>query len=88
MADRYDIKITLMSQLKKCPNGHKVGDQFIVGRTTPGGMCMGAFGALLPFITALRYGGDFPWEKEKGSATLCCPDPEVVNTFKLERIEP
>ena len=31
MAKRYDIKITLMSQLKECPAGHKVGDEFVVG---------------------------------------------------------
>ena len=87
MARYYDVKITLVSQLKKCPAGHKVGDVFYVRGRTPEGMCMGAFGSLFPFISGLRFGGSFPWEKEEGAGTFCCPDPEVVNTFRLERIE-
>ena len=82
----YDIKITLVSQLKKCPAGHKVGDEFFVRRKTPGGMCMGAFCSLVPYITTLRFGGSFFWEKNEGEGTFCCPDPKVVNTFHLQRI--
>ena len=59
MAKRYDVKITLKSQLRKCPAGHCVGDEFLVGRHTPAGMCLGAFNSLLPFITTLRFGGSF-----------------------------
>ena len=88
MAKRYDIKITLISQLRKCPNGHKVGDEFVVGKYTPGGLCMGAFASLLPYITTLRFGGSFPWEKSPDGGTFCCPDPKVVNVFRLERIAP
>ncbi|MBD3404160.1 TIGR04076 family protein [candidate division GN15 bacterium] len=88
MARRYDIKITLISQLKKCPAGHKVGDTWTVGRYTPEGMCLGAFSSLLPYITTLRYGGSFPWEKDPDKATFCCPDAEVVNAFRLERVRP
>ena len=88
MNKRYDIKITLLSQIGKCPAGHKVGDQFIVGGHTPGGICMGAFGSLLPFIMTLRFGGSFPWESNPDEGTFCCPDPEVVNVFRLERIKP
>ena len=32
MARRYDVHMTLVSQRKKCPNGHKVGDQWLIGR--------------------------------------------------------
>jgi uncharacterized repeat protein (TIGR04076 family) len=88
MAKRYDVKITLISQLKKCPAGHRVGDEFLVSGYTPGGMCMGAFGSLMQFITTLRYGGSFPWEKDPHSVTFCCPDPKVVNVFRLERVLP
>jgi len=87
MAKRYNVKIKLVSQLKKCPAGHQVGDEFVVGRHTPGGICMGAFGSLMPFITALRFGGSFPWEKNPDEGTFCCPDPKVVNVFHLERID-
>ena len=86
MARRYDVRVTLLSQIKKCPNGHQVGDQWLIGRKTPAGMCLGAFNSLLPYVTTLRFGGSFPWEAEEGKGTFCCPDPEVVNTFRLERI--
>jgi len=85
MAKRFDVRITLVSQLKKCPNGHRAGDEFVVGSKTPAGLCMGAFASLLPFITTLRFGGAFPWEKTVGEGTFCCPDPEVVNVFHLKR---
>jgi uncharacterized repeat protein (TIGR04076 family) len=88
MTKRYDIKLTLVSQLKRCPAGHKVGDEFIVGRYTPAGICLGAFHSLLPYITTMKYGGSFPWEKNPDVATFCCPDPKIVNVFRLERIRP
>ena len=62
MADRYDVRITLVSQKKACPAGHRIGDEFLVQGTTPEGICMGAFSSLLPYITTLRFGGSFPWE--------------------------
>lgn len=83
----YDVRLTLESQIAKCPNGHQVGDEFIVGRKTPGGLCMGAFASLLPYISALRFGGSFHWEKQEGVGTFCCPDPKVINVFRLERVE-
>jgi uncharacterized repeat protein (TIGR04076 family) len=85
MARRYPIRITLVSQLKNCPNGHKVGDHWVIDRKTPAGVCLSAFHALMPYVTTLRFGGDFPWEKD-GEAKVCCPDPEVVNVFHLERV--
>jgi uncharacterized repeat protein (TIGR04076 family) len=49
-------------------------------------MCLSAFNSLAPFLMALRFGGNFPWEPE-GVAIVCCPDPLVVNTFRLERLD-
>jgi uncharacterized repeat protein (TIGR04076 family) len=82
----HDVEITLVSQIATCPNGHKVGDRWRVERLTPGGICMGAFSSLLPYITTLRCGGSFPWEKEEGEGSFCCPDPNVVNVFHLKRV--
>jgi uncharacterized repeat protein (TIGR04076 family) len=48
---------------------------------------MGAFASLLPYVTTLRFGGSFPWERNADEATFCCPDPEVCNVFLLEREE-
>jgi uncharacterized repeat protein (TIGR04076 family) len=80
------VRITLVSQQAKCPNGHRVGDQWLVERKTPAGMCLSAFNSLAPFLMTLRFDGDFPWE-ERGEATVCCPDAQVVNCFRLERVE-
>ena len=84
MARRYDIRITLTSQLKKCPAGHKVGDEFVVGRHIPGGMCMGAFNALIPFIMTLRFGGSFPWEKDPDSGHLGCHIEAIIEPDFVE----
>jgi uncharacterized repeat protein (TIGR04076 family) len=86
MSRRHAVRITLVSQLKKCPNGHEVGDQWLIQRKTPAGMCLGAWNSLAPFITTLRFGGNFPWEKD-GEGTFCCPDPKVTNVFRLERVD-
>jgi uncharacterized repeat protein (TIGR04076 family) len=88
MAKRWDVRVTLVSQRKRCPNGHKVGDELVVGRLTPAGLCMGAFASMLPYITTLRFGGSFPWEKTEGQGSFCCPDAEVCNVFRLERVAP
>ncbi len=70
-----------------CGSGiHETGQVFVVRRTTPGGLCMGAWNAIAPYLTALRYGANFPWEKEAGLITVGCPDPEGI-TIELRRIE-
>lgn len=79
----YDVEIELVSQRKKCHRDHRKGDRWVVGGTTSGGICMGAFSSLLPYITALRFGGSFPWEETAGEGTFCCPDSEMVTTSAL-----
>ncbi len=87
MASRRAVRITLQSQLRNCPNGHAVGDTWLVEGKTPAGMCLSAFQSRAPFLMHLRFGGDFPWE-EAGEATVCCPDPQVANVFRIERVGP
>ena len=65
---------------------HRVGQVFTVRGTTPEGMCLGAWNAVAPYLTALGYGGNFPWEKEEGVATIHCPDPNGI-TLELRRME-
>jgi len=63
---------------------HHVGQVITVERTTPDGMCIGAWNAIAPYLTALRHGANFPWEKEEGVATIHCPDPKGI-TLELRR---
>ena len=81
------MKVRIIVEAGKCQgNVHQVGQEIDVENTTPGGMCLGAWNAIAPYLTALRYGGNFPWEKEKGVATIHCPDPKGI-TLELRRIE-
>ncbi len=78
MSEGYKFpKITLeiISQKGTCAFGHKAGQQFDVSRATPEGLCPGAYHSAYPAIFALLVGGQPPWEKEKGTAHIACPDP-------------
>jgi uncharacterized repeat protein (TIGR04076 family) len=74
----------VISQKGTCAAGHKVGDEFIIGESTPVGMCSWAFYALFPFVAVLQFGGSFPWE-EAGKTTVVCPDPTSPVVFELRR---
>lgn len=63
-----------------------MGDCWITDGASPAGMCLGALGSLVPAITALRFGGNFPWMREQGAGVFACPDHAVQNVFKVERI--
>jgi uncharacterized repeat protein (TIGR04076 family) len=70
----------------KCPGGHEVGHVFLVGWTIPEGMGLSAWNAIAPSVFTLLCGGNFPWEKERGVATLHCPDPHGIS-FELRYVE-
>ena len=70
-----------------CQGGvHEVGQVFTVERTTPAGMCLGAWNAIAPYVVALCCGGNFPWEEERGVATIHCPDPKGI-MVELRRVD-
>ncbi len=80
------IKITVESVKGECPTGNKVGNTFIVENTTPAGMCLGAFSALLPAIMVMKNGGSFPWERNPDVAHVGCSDPINQVVYRIERI--
>jgi uncharacterized repeat protein (TIGR04076 family) len=49
---------------------------------------MGALNTLIPAISTLRFGGNFPWMNTQGDGFFACPDHAVQNVFKVERISP
>ena len=49
-------------------------------------MCLGAWNSIAPYVTTLLCDGNFPWEKEKGVATISCPDPEGIS-LELRRVD-
>jgi len=62
-----------------------VGDEFEIGECTPPGMCSWAFYTIFPFAQVLKFGGSFPWEKDKDGTTVACPDPDNPVVFDLVR---
>jgi len=85
---KFKIKVRVKKILEggTCPLGLKPGDEFVFEHLPPQDFCHWAFHVILPFATALRFGGNIPWEKEEGKATLCCPDAQNPVVFELERI--
>ena len=88
MANRYQIKVKVISQKGTCANGHRIGDTFVVSRTTPEGICLSAFGAFYPALRTLMFGGAFPWSENPDIVTAACPDAVNPVVFELQRIRP
>ena len=87
MAERYDIKVRVISQKGTCAIGHQVGDEFTISQTTPDGICLSAFNACYPALRTLMFGGAFPWAEDPDTAIIACPDAANPVVFKLRRIK-
>ena len=37
-----------------------------------------------PYIDILRYGGSIPPCRSTDSIAFCCPDPDVINVFRID----
>ncbi len=62
-----------------------VGETFVIGPRTPGGMCARAYAAVYPPALAMRFSEKIAWEKDDGTLDLLCPDQDVV--YRLSRIK-
>ena len=82
-----EIVARVVSQKGRCEAGHKPGDEFKIGQTTPPGMCSWAFNVLFPFAEVLEFGGSFPWEPDPRKTTVACPDPGNPVVFELRRTD-
>jgi uncharacterized repeat protein (TIGR04076 family) len=87
MADSYDVQIMVISQKGLCGAGHKVGDKWIIGSTTPAGICSITYNVLYPNIRTFKFGGVLPWEKNPDVCTMACPDPDNPVVFELKRLK-
>ena len=93
---RYKVSVRIVSQKGFCTYNHKVGDEWVIGytkpgggigTTTPAGMCLLAFQSLLPAIWTLVYDGSFPWEADPDVVTnMACSDARNPVVFELRRI--
>ncbi len=88
------VILKIMSVKGTCNAGHREGQEFdltneiTVGITKDGrALCPSAFHAAFPYYRTLRYGGEFPWEKNKGTAHVACPDPINPVVMELRRVK-
>ena len=88
MSRRTSVKVKVLEIRGggKCPFDLKVGDEFVFEHLPPKNFCHWAFHSMLPFMTALRFGGNIPWEEEKGVCRACCPDPDNTVVFEIKRV--
>jgi uncharacterized repeat protein (TIGR04076 family) len=71
----------------KCQGGHhQVGDGWGIDSLTPGGMCLGAWGAIFPYVLTLGLEGEFSWEEIPTKIKIHCPDPVGI-TLEIEKME-
>jgi len=83
-----DVIAKIISQKGTCEAQHKVGDEFVMGEKTPPNLCSWAFYYLFPCAAVLRFGGSFPWERDKNKAIVACPDAANPVVFELRRTLP
>lgn len=87
---QYKVRVTVVKAHPGCGAKHKVGDIFeMIGvrkEHVKGFMCPTAFIALAPFIYAMRYGGKFPWARDRDSWVGCCPDIDTPVLFEIRRL--
>lgn len=81
-----EVEVVSILEKGKCPFGLKIGDTFQFDEKTPPGICHWAYLVILPFATALRFGGNIPWE-DKGVCRVCCPDPNNPVVFEIRRVD-
>ncbi len=78
-----DVKVKVVSAKGVCVYGHRLGDEWVVGFTTPLGICNAAYMALYPHIRVLQRGGSHEYPKGSGVIRIGCPDPWNLVVFEL-----
>ena len=93
MASPMKVVLKITSVKGTCAAGHKVGEEFdlskdfVLGYSGSGkALCPSAFYAAFPNWRILRFGGELPWEEDKDTAHVACPDPLNPLIMELRRI--
>ena len=91
----YKLVGTILSAKGDCTVGHKVGEQLdptiwdpekcATRRAPP--LCSFFYNMIFPYLAVLQFGGEFPWEEDKDSFQIYCPDPVNQVTIEIKRIK-
>jgi uncharacterized repeat protein (TIGR04076 family) len=94
MSKSEKVILKIVSVKGTCNAGHREGQEFdlskefTLGITKDGkALCPSAFYAAFPYYRTLRFGGEFPWEKDKDLAHAACPDPFNPVVMELRRVK-
>ncbi|MBI4334155.1 MAG: TIGR04076 family protein [Chloroflexi bacterium] len=85
----YRIQITVKRVTNGvCSNAMRPGKSWIMDDKTPGGMCLSAFNALLPYMRVLQFGGRFHFHKDPDAPLeFACPDHNRLVIFEVKRLK-
>ena len=87
MAPPYKIRVVISAiEGQRCPLEHRVGQEWELDRTTPGGMCPSAYNTIFSAWQIFRYGGNPPGARGSDVANRSCPDPNGKVLFELTRL--
>ncbi|MBI4331370.1 MAG: TIGR04076 family protein [Chloroflexi bacterium] len=71
----------------ECSQAMDPGKSWIIGETTPGGVCFAAFNALLPYIRTLQMGARLHIQKDVyDPLEFTCPDCKRMVIFEVKRL--
>jgi uncharacterized repeat protein (TIGR04076 family) len=87
------VLLTIISVKGTCAAAHQAGQEFDLGSEFKVGiskdgksLCPSAFYAAFPYWRTLRFGGEFPWEKDRDVTRVACPDPLNPVVMELRRV--
>lgn len=84
---RPKIKMTLVDRKGDygCHKGYEIGKSWDFDEDR-GEFCSLAMHTLFPMVDILRYGGELPKSKS-GDIRFACPDADVINIFRIEKVD-
>ena len=84
---KIQLKVIAKEGEGTCPNGHKVGDTFIINRKSPTPpVCLAALFSLLNPIRIFEGGGSYPNYSDPDSYKMLCPDIGQRLVFEIRRL--
>ena len=87
MGEVHKVVAKVISQKGTCGVEHKVGDECVIGLTTPEGICQAAYSAIFPPARVLMLGGSHYWEPDPEAVIIACPDADNPVVFEVRRVK-
>lgn len=86
MTERYEIAVKVISQKGTCHAQQKVGDEWVMGRRSPEGICLMALHTMYPNLRVMMFGGVIPGDANPDVHEETCPDTKNPVVYELKRL--